>query len=113
MPFEVYQKRNHYGRAIKGRVVSLRATGMLVMSKDLYAAMGNPGRVELLWDAETRNIGMRVSDSENSYVVSDLVRSFYIKALANEYDVTLTDRHAEVGQDGDLWVFHPEAGESK
>lgn len=108
MGFEVY-KKNDIGSAIQGMTVSIRVASAMVLSKELYAAMGKPKRIEFLWDAETRTAAMRASVSENSYVVSERVRSVHIKGFARHYGITLTDRHAPVGRAGDLWVFQPEA----
>lgn len=58
--WEVFDKRA--GVATKSPMVTIQAKGLLSLNRAAYEAVGQPGFVELLYDAQERLVGLRPAE---------------------------------------------------
>lgn len=110
MPFEVFT--NQRIRAATEPTVTITTRGILSLNDAAWNALDQPEAVELLFDRETRTMGLRKSGPENptSYPVrcNALGKAFQVsaKAFTSHYDIpTYTAVRRKARMDfGDLCV---------
>lgn len=106
MGFEVFKGK---GRPVQGLTptIAVQAQGRIALNQAAYEALSRPSRVELLFDAEHRRIGLRSvpDETQHAYRVTQpepggrwvvvalaFSRHYSIKGSRNDvYDATLED----------------------
>lgn len=118
MQWETF-RRSASGRAELPPSVTITTRGVASLSRSAKDALGDPDEVELLWDANTRTMGIRPAKGERRYAYKVRRPStggtaiVTIKAFAEYYgiDTTWARRRPAVIRDGVLCINTAEPGE--
>lgn len=107
MPFEVYSKSS--AAAQGAAIISIQQRGVISLNRAAFAALGEPGAVELLYDRERRLMGLRSSNlkAQNAQRVrTNSKGSTYLVSAASfmsHYDIPMTEAHRWIAQmEGDV-----------
>lgn len=103
MPFEVFKRRNIPNR---GMAVTIDRKGRLVLSTAAHCALGEPRHVALLFDRDTRTIGIQPCDDQADGFLVTTARAVSAAPFVDAFDIphAHTVRRPAVMRDGILCV---------
>lgn len=105
MTFEVFTRTSH-NRSMGQPTVTVDVHGSMRLNPGALDVLGNPTRVELLWDAEGQTAALRSSTEESgdSYKV-DSSRRVSARAFTSAYAIPRSTRYP-AQMSGNLLTFH-------
>jgi hypothetical protein len=118
MPFERFEKRAR--PVTKEATVTLQRSGAVSFNRAAWEAMGEPEAVELLFDADTRRVGIQATDESAQYAYSlhggaKRQKNSYLisgKAFVQYYDIDISRsiRRIATVEDGMLIIALDDPG---